>query len=68
MLGWSQEHLASRAGVTRLTVADFERHARNLQRRNVEAIIMAFEAAGLTLIGPDLSGGEGVRFQLEVPA
>lgn len=53
--------LAEKAGVSRPTVVDFEREARNPMRQNLEALRRCFEVAGLEFI--DRNGhGRGVRF------
>jgi transcriptional regulator with XRE-family HTH domain len=49
LLRWSQHDLAERAGVTRSTVADFERGARRLHPNNARALRTALEAAGINL-------------------
>lgn len=62
LLDWTQEELASRAGVSRSTVREFE-HARHvLQAASAERIVAAFEGAGVVLTSED-GGGAGVRFR-----
>jgi predicted nucleotidyltransferase len=50
LLGISQAELARRAGLSRLTVADFERAARVPIPANLAAIRSALEAAGVDLL------------------
>jgi uncharacterized protein len=50
LLGLSQAELADRAGVARLTVADFERAARKPMAANLAAIRSALAAAGVDLL------------------
>jgi predicted nucleotidyltransferase len=57
LLGISQAELARRAGLSRLTVADFERAARMPIPANLAAIRSALEAAGIDL----LPGGAVLR-------
>ncbi len=57
LLGLSQTELAERAGVARLTVADFERSARTPTATTLTAIRAALEAAGIDL----LPGGAVLR-------
>jgi DNA-binding XRE family transcriptional regulator len=61
MLGWTQGHLATVAGVAKATVVDFERNARSPMLQNLTAIRRAIEGAGMALIGEN-GGGRGVRF------
>jgi transcriptional regulator with XRE-family HTH domain len=55
-LNWSQTVLATRAGIDRSTVKDFEsgRHIPN--RSNMAAIIGAFEMAGVEFTNGDQPG------------
>jgi transcriptional regulator with XRE-family HTH domain len=50
LLDWTQSDLVSRSGVAQKTVADFERGLTKLQQRTLNAIIAAFEAAGIEFI------------------
>lgn len=52
MLDWTQEELAERAHVSRSTVRDFEKGRHELNPASAAAIVAAFEAGGLSLIGP----------------
>jgi predicted nucleotidyltransferase/DNA-binding XRE family transcriptional regulator len=53
LLGWSQQDLAQRAGVARLTVADFERGLRKPMATTLASLRAALEAAGIRFV----SGG-----------
>src|SRR5882724_10799624 len=57
LLGLSQAELAERAGVARLTVADFERSARTSTAATLAAIRAALESAGVDF----LPGGAVLR-------
>jgi transcriptional regulator with XRE-family HTH domain len=51
LLNWSQSDLLERSGVGQKTIADFERNATTKPyRRTIEAIVAAFEAAGIEFI------------------
>lgn len=47
LLGWSQSVLAEKAGVSRATVADFEREVRTPIANNLRAIKAVLEEAGV---------------------
>ena len=55
VLEWSQEQLATEAGVNRMTIADFEQGKRSPLRNNLVMIRQAFELQGITFI--DENGG-----------
>jgi predicted nucleotidyltransferase/DNA-binding XRE family transcriptional regulator len=57
LLGWNQYALAERAGVSRVTVADFERGARRPLAANLVALRSALEAGGADF----LAGGAVLR-------
>lgn len=63
LLYWSQPRLADAVGVSRETIAHFERGASTPYPRNVEAIRAALEAAGVIFIERDATGGPGVRLR-----
>jgi transcriptional regulator with XRE-family HTH domain len=65
MLSWSQDGLAKAANVSRATVVDFERGAREPHGNNLAAIRAALEAAGIEFI-PENGGGPGVRINNKV--
>jgi transcriptional regulator with XRE-family HTH domain len=62
LLGWTQEELAERAGVSRSTVRGFENGQHEPHRASAAMIRTALEQAGVVLIDAD-DQGEGVRFQ-----
>jgi transcriptional regulator with XRE-family HTH domain len=63
LLAWSQSDLASKSGVSRATVADFETGKRQPIANNLAAIRAVFEAAGVIFLddGQSIDGGPGVR-------
>lgn len=65
MLSWSQSQLAEAAKVSRPTVVDFERGARNPYPNNLAAIRAALEAAGVEFTDGD---APGVRLRRVGPA
>jgi transcriptional regulator with XRE-family HTH domain len=62
ILGWSQDELASAAHVSKPTIADFERHAREPMVNNLSAIRRACEEAGIQFIEEEEDGRIGVLF------
>ncbi|MBB3771943.1 transcriptional regulator with XRE-family HTH domain [Angulomicrobium tetraedrale] len=62
LLNWTQELLAVRAGVSRSTVRDFERHRHGLHRGTESQIIRTFQEAGIMLLPPG-EHGPGVRIR-----
>ncbi len=65
LLGWTQEQLAKNAGVGLSTVRDFELGSRKPISRNRDAILNAFEKAGVIFLadGDIAPGGPGVRLK-----
>lgn len=61
LLGWTQDELAARAELSRGTVRGFERGQHSLHRSTARALRQVFEEEGIVLLGPDESGGIGVR-------
>ena len=61
LLGWSQDDLAKKADVSKQTLADFERGARNPYKRTLLAIYSALQTAGIAFI-PGNGRGVGVQF------
>ncbi len=59
MLGWSQEELARRAGLSRSAVARLELEGAATRPDTVEAISRALTAAGVAF----LDGAEGVQLR-----
>lgn len=50
LLGWSQDELARRSGVGRVTIADYERGKTQLIRGNVALIVDALATAGVEVL------------------
>lgn len=50
LLGWDQDDLASRAGVTRQTIGNYERRVRVLHQASHDGIEAAFIAAGIEFV------------------
>ena len=62
LLDWTQEGLALRAGVSRSTVRDFERHRHMLHRGTESLLIRTLQEAGVVLLPPG-EQGHGVRLR-----
>ena len=60
LLNWTQEHLATSAGVSRSTIKDFECNRHAIHRATEVLLIKALEAGGVRLI-PAEEEGPGVR-------
>lgn len=60
LLGWSQDQLVAGSGVTKKTIADFERGATKPYATTTEAIRNALEAAGVEFLSDN-----GVRLRAE---
>lgn len=56
LLYWSQEDLVAHSGITKKTIADFERGATRPHRQTLAQIIAAFEAAGIEFLNHDQPG------------
>jgi len=52
LLDWNQGELCKRAGITKSTIGDFERGARNLRIETMQKVVGVFE-------------NEGIRFESE---
>ena len=52
LLDWNQEELCKRAGITKSTIGDFERGARNLRIETMQKVVAVLE-------------NEGIRFESE---
>ncbi len=71
MLGWGQAQLSEAAGVSRMTIVDFEKGARTPHPNNLAAIRAALEAAGVEFTNGDAPGvrlhsQRGDRVKVEV--
>lgn len=62
LLDWSQEQLATAAGVSRSTIRDFEGQRHELQRSSEALVVAALEQAGVRFLDRD-SEGPGVRLR-----
>jgi len=60
LLNWTQEYLATVAGVSRSTIKDFECNRHAIHRATEALLIRAFEDGGVRLI-PAEGEGPGVR-------
>lgn len=65
LLGWSQQELASRAGVAVSTVADFERGLRSPVPNNAHAVRHALERSGVVFTETGVSHGFHWTFMTE---
>lgn len=63
LIGWTQEQLAEKSGVSRSTIADFEAGTRIPYARTLDAIQDALVDAGVDFIVANDSGGPGVRLK-----
>jgi transcriptional regulator with XRE-family HTH domain len=62
LLDWTQEDLATAAGVCRSTVREFEKGRHALQHASEDSIIRALAASGVDLLTKE-DGGPGVRLK-----
>jgi transcriptional regulator with XRE-family HTH domain len=65
LLDWTQDELASQAGVCRSTVRGFENGQHELHRSSAAVIRQALEGAGVVLLEADAAHGPGVRLRTE---
>lgn len=66
LIGWTQEELATAAGLSLAVVNNVERSATDSRRSTIEKIQRALEAAGIEFLAQyqsSLGGGEGVRLR-----
>jgi transcriptional regulator with XRE-family HTH domain len=67
LLGWSQEDLAARSGVSKPTIARLELGSGELAgyARTRDKVVGALEAAGVTFLddGETMDGGPGLRLR-----
>ncbi len=66
LLRWTQSDLAREAGVSTLTVRNFEAEKTSPTRATLDVIQRAFEKAGVEFIAED-NGGAGVRLKPPKP-
>lgn len=66
LLDWSQEVLASRAGIGIVTVRQIEAGVTEPRRATLVVLRQAFESAGVEFI-PENGGGPGVRLKKKQP-
>jgi transcriptional regulator with XRE-family HTH domain len=59
LLGWDQIHLAERAGVARSSIQDFEVQKRIPRSGTIDALLNAFQSAGIVFIAD--ADGQGVK-------
>ncbi|MBS7697620.1 MULTISPECIES: helix-turn-helix transcriptional regulator [unclassified Chelatococcus] len=62
LLDWTQDQLATAAGVSRSTVRDFECHRHELQRTTEMLVVKALEEAGVRFLAANREG-PGVRLK-----
>ena len=62
LLGWNQEDLATRAGVSQVTVHQLEAGVTQPRRATLDVIRRAFENAGVEFIDEN-GGGPGLRLR-----
>lgn len=62
LLNWTQERLATAAGVSRSTIKDFECQRHALHQSTEELLVRAFEQAGAQFLPEDIDG-PGVRMK-----
>lgn len=51
LLDWNQQELCKRAGITKSTIGDFERGARNLRIETMQKVVGVFEDEGIRFEG-----------------
>jgi transcriptional regulator with XRE-family HTH domain len=59
LLGWSQQELATRAQVSRKTIADFELSQVQPHPRTLRDVVAALEAAGVELLSAEENVSRG---------
>jgi predicted transcriptional regulator len=62
LLGWNQQDLAAKAGVSQLTVHQLEAGSTRPRRATLDVVRRAFEEAGVDFIDGN-GGGPGVRLR-----
>ncbi len=66
LLAWSQDDLEGKSGVSKKSIADFEREANIPFDRTLRELELALEAGGVQLISEN-GGGAGVRLRTAIP-
>lgn len=66
LLNWTQDQLASAAGLSRSTIKDFERHRHSLNRSSEQLLVKAFVRGGVLLLNDGAAPGIGVCFRAHV--
>lgn len=67
LLNWTQEQLATFAGVSRSTIKDFECQRHGLHRATERLLVKALESGGVLLLAAG-SEGPGVRLRQKAVA
>lgn len=67
LLNWTQEQLATFAGVSRSTIKDFECQRHGLQRATESLLVQALESGGVMLLAAGREG-PGVRLKQKTVA
>lgn len=67
LVGWSQEELAAKAGVSLSTVRDYEKERRGGEIGGLKTICQALENAGVVFLSGDGDMGPGVRMWGRMP-
>jgi transcriptional regulator with XRE-family HTH domain len=62
LLSWSQQNLADRAGVSIMTIHQFEKDGSQPRRATLDVVRRAFEKAGVEFIDEN-GGGPGLRLR-----
>lgn len=61
LLNWSQEDLVRASGITKKTIADFERGATQPRAQTLSQITQAFENAGIEFLNGKQPGVRGKK-------
>jgi DNA-binding XRE family transcriptional regulator len=64
LLNWTQDHLATFAGVSRSTIKDFECHRHALHRSSERLVVATFENHGVRFFSDE---NEGVGLRMTQP-
>ena len=63
LLNWKAQNLADASGVSLRAISDFETGQRELRQANMQAVIEAFDEAGIEFLQEARGKGEGVRLK-----